>query len=609
MEAMHTFLSRCPPFDAVPENELRAVADASEEVSYPNGGIVLVEDGPAAEHFYIVREGTVELLHEGQVVDVLEPGEAFGHPSLLTGMGPSFTVRAVEGARLVLVPKQQALAVLGRPAGAGFVARTLRDRLTRTGNTVHGLPELRTAHVGSLVDRRTPFLDPETTIRETAEKMTAASSTAALVRLPDGLGIVTDADLRIRVVAAGVSPDDPVSTIMSTPVHTARPEQVALETMIDMLARGHDHVAVVDARGEVLGTISAVELVSLESRGPFGVRRAILAAHDTDQLVEACRQLPRVFVSLLDAGLAPVDVGRVLALAGDAVTQRLLDFASGRLGAPSVPWAWLALGSAARRELTLGSDQDNALAYADTDDPEAPAYFGALAEEVNDGLARCGFGDDPAGVLARDPRWRMSESEWLRTFEDCLVQPDRSGLVRAAIAFDFRHVAGGLPVVSPLVAVLQRAREHVDFLRALARTATDWRPPLGFRGGLVLERDGTGVGRLDIKRGGVLPIANLARFHALANGITISSTLDRLVVAEELGALEPELAQTLREAFVIVSRVRFEHHAAQVQAGVELDNLVDPGEVPPLARRELLEAFRAIAKAQRQLSVYVPLGR
>lgn len=605
---MHTFLSQCPPFDALPEGELRAVAATAEEVSCPGGAIVLVEDGPPAEHLYVVREGTVELLHEGQVVDVLEPGEVFGHPSLLTGMGPSFTVRAAENVRLVLVPKEQALAVLGRPGGAGFVARTLRDRLTRTGQTVHGLPELHTAHVGSLVDRRTPFLDPETTIREAAEKMTETAATAALVRLPDGLGIVTDADLRSRVVAAGVSSDDPVSTVMSSPVHTARPEQIALETMIDMLARGHDHVAVVDARGEVLGTISSVELVSLESRGPFGLRRAILAAQDTEQLLEACRQLPPAFVSLLDAGLAPEDVGRVLALAGDAVTQRLLDFASARLGAPPVPWAWLALGSAARRELTLGSDQDNALAYADTEDPEAPAYFGALAEEVNDGLARCGFGDDPAGVLARDPRWRMSESEWLRTFEDCLAHPDRSGLVRAAIAFDFRHVSGGLPIVSPLVAVLQRAREHVDFLRVLARTATDWRPPLGFRRGLVVERDGTGAGRFDIKRGGVMPIANLARFHALANAITISGTLDRLVVAEELGALEPELAQTLREAFEIVSRVRLEHHAAQIQAGVELDNLVDPAEVPPLARRELLEAFRAVANAQKQLSVYVPIG-
>lgn len=606
---MHTFLSHCPPFDALPEDELRAVVDASEEVVYPDGGIVLVEDGPPAEYFYVVREGAADLLHEGEVVDTLEPGEGFGHPSLLTGLGPSFTVRAVEGTRLVLVPKQQALEVLRRPAGAGFVARTLRDRLTRAGHTVHGLPELRTVHVGSLVDRRTPFLGPEASIREAALRMTECSSTAALVRLRDGLGIVTDADLRARVVAAGVSPDDPVAMVMSTPVLTVRPEQVALEAMLDMLARGHDHVAVVDARGGVLGTVGAAELVALESRGPFGVRRALLAAADVDGLVEAWRRLPLAFVALLDAGLPPQDVGRLLSLAADALTQRLLELASAGLGPAPAPWAWLALGSGARGELTLGSDQDNALAYGDTDDPAAPAYFAALAEAVNDGLARCGFGGDQAGVLARDPRWRKTESGWLATFEDCLVRPDRSGLVRAAIAFDFRHVSGGLPIVGPLVAVLQRARQHPDFLRALARTATDWRPPLGFRGGLVLERDGTGTGRFDVKRGGTLPIANLARFHALAHGITISSTLDRLVAAEELGALEPERAQALREAFVIVWRVRLEHHAAQIQAEHQPDNLVDPNDLPPLARRELLEAFRTVAQAQKQLSIYVPMGR
>ena len=165
----------------------------------------------------------------------------------------------------------------------------------------------------------------------------------------------------------------------------------------------------------------------------------------------------------------------------------------------------------------------------------------------------------------------MSESAWRRTFAECFETPDRSHLVRAAVSFDFRHVAGGLQIVPPLVELIREAPHHPDFLARLARTATDFKPPLGFRRRLT--------DRFDVKREGTMPIANLARFHALTNGVTISATLDRLVAVEEIGALEPEAAEGLREAFSIVSRVRFEHHAAQIQSGRPPDNQPEDGKI------------------------------
>jgi CBS domain-containing protein len=130
--------------------------------------------------------------------------------------------------------------------------------------------------------------------------------------------------------------------------------------------------------------------------------------------------------------------------------------------------------------------------------------------------------------------------------------------------------------------------------------ATDFKPPLGRRGSLQPSAD--------LKRGGVIPIANLARFFALSSGITISSTISRLAAVHEIGALDAETAVSLREAFEIVADVRLGHHARQLEAGAEPDNVVDPSTLPPLARAQLREAFRAIAHAQKKLSVYVPLG-
>jgi CBS domain-containing protein len=609
MDEIDTFLAAHPPFDALTPEELAPVAAAVETRSYRVGEDALVEDGPPSSYLFVVRRGSMELLHAHEVIDVLEPGECFGHPSLLTGMAPAFTVRAHEDSVCCLVPREQALDVLGRRSGAGFVAATLRERLTRTGHTVHGLPEVMTTPVSALVARPPTFCDAQTPIREAARALTDAHDTAILVRLPSGIGIVTDADLRAKAATGDVPLDAPVSAVARAPVLTTPPEQLAVEATIDMLSAGADHLAVVDAHERVLGVVSASDLMGLDVRSPFALRHTILNATDEDAVVEAASHLAQVFRLLLNAGLAAGDLGRVLTLQHDAITARLIDLAIWRHGPAPVPWAWLVLGSAARREFTLGSDQDNALAYADSADEAAvDGYFARLAADVNTGLTRCGFGADNNDVLATSRLWRMSESQWLRTFDEVFEWPDRSRMIRAAVSFDFRHTSGGLQIVQPLVQRLQEARSHREFLRVLARTATDFEPPLGFRRSIVLGREGEAQGKVDLKRGGVIPIVNLARFHALAHGITISPTLDRLTATEEVGGLDAGTAQALREAFGLICRVRFDHHADCIEAGVPPDNLIDPRKMPPIARADLREAFRTIARAQKRLSAFVPSG-
>jgi CBS domain-containing protein len=595
------FLGRFPPFDVLPEDQRTAVAERVELRTYADGENILVEDADPADHLYVVQEGAVELVHQEEVVDVLEPGECFGHPSLLTGMAPAFTVRAHGSCVCYAIPREQAQLVLRSPAGARYVAMTLRERLTQTGHTVHALPQLATLRVEELITRPPLFCRGDITIRTAALIMTENNTSAVLVRDDANLFILTDAALRARVLAADVSPENPVSSVATRAV-TVRPDRLAVDAVIDLLDAGADHLVVVDPLRDVLGVLSAADLMGVEMRSPFALRHAILRAADEDGLVAAAQNLRRLFLALLDAGLGSVDIGRVLSLQFDTFTIRLLDLAFEAHGPAPVPWAWLAFGSAARREFTLGSDQENALAYADPDgDAEVDRYFERIAADVNRGLERCGFPPDPNNVASSSALWRMSAPDWAQVFRECLESPDSSHLIRANVSFDFRAVAGGLEVTPELVAILRDAKNHPDFLRRLARSATDFKPPLGFRGALPDKS-------FDLKKGGTIPIANLARFHALANGITISSTLDRLVAAQELGALEAETAAGLREAFEIVARIRLDHHAACITAGRDPDNVIDPKDLRPLTRLYLREAFRAVAAAQKHLGIYVPLG-
>jgi len=172
------------------------------------------------------------------------------------------------------------------------------------------------------------------------------------------------------------------------------------------------------------------------------------------------------------------------------------------------------------------------------------------------------------------------------------------------VAFDFRHVWGGLEIVPPLVEIARQAPNYPDFLRRMARTATDVELPLGFRKRLQIDDDGT----IDVKKGAVVPICNLARFHALSRGITVSSTLGRLQAAEAEGALDVDTGDALRESFELVTRLRLEHQTALSTAGQPADNLVRVSDLPPLTRAQLTAAIKAIEAAQKQLSRFVPYG-
>jgi CBS domain-containing protein len=612
MEHLDTFLARYPPFDALAPEELTALAAVAQQLNQDPGEVVLVEDGLPVAGLWVILTGSMDIVHEGETIQVLEPGECFGHPSLLTGLGPAFTIRAREPSSCALFPTEAGLRVLGTQAGAAYVARTMRKRLTLAGHTVHGLLDVGTTPVSAIM-RAATFCSLEERVRDAAARLSDADTSALLVELGEGrLGIVTDAEIRAAVTGDGATLDAPVSEIVRAPVPTVPVAQLAVEATIDMVAAGGEHLAVLDGE-RVCGVLSAADLLGLDARSPIALRHRILGAEDEDGLVRVVAQLPRLFVLLLRAGVSARDIGRVLSLQHDAIVARLLDFSIWSNSPAPLPWAWLDLGSAARREFTLSSDQDNALAYADPKPDEADAvdaYFERLGSDVNAGLARCGIGVDNNGVLAGKRLWRMSKADWLRTFDEVLRIPDESHLIRATVAFDFRPAAGGLAIAADLTAKIRAARAHPDFMRLMARTAVGYPVALGFRGQLAVGRDGDPPGRIDLKRGAIIPLVNLVRFHALANGVTISNTLDRIEAVAQIGGLERGVADGLSEAFTVIAGVRFEHHASLIAAGAAPDNLVDPDELRPIARADLRAALSEVRRAQKQLGAWTPvIGR
>ncbi|MBV9416503.1 MAG: cyclic nucleotide-binding domain-containing protein, partial [Solirubrobacterales bacterium] len=402
MEQLDTFLGRYSPFDALDPEELRELAAAAQEHAYDTGEAVLVEDGLPTPGLWVILTGSMDIVHDGESIQVLEPGECFGHPSMLTGMAPAFTVRAREPSTCALFSAEAGRRVLGTASGAAYVAVSMRKRITYAGHTVHGLPDLGTTPV-ALVMSRAEFCDPDEPLRTAAARLGQNGISALLTRLgPDQLGIVTDASVRAALAVEGVPLDAPARAAARTPVPTVPPTQLAVEATVEMLAAGSEHLVVVDGE-EICGLLSATDLLGLDTRSPMALRHMLLGAPDEGTLVRAAGEIPKLFLLLSRAGVLPRDLSRVLSLQHDTVVDRLIDFSIRKRGPAPIPWAWLDLGSAARREFTLASDQDNALAYGNVEAEsavEVDAYFALLGADVNDGLVRCGIGVDNNGVLA-----------------------------------------------------------------------------------------------------------------------------------------------------------------------------------------------------------------
>jgi CBS domain-containing protein len=609
MEA-EPFLARFPPFDQLPPAELSEVARSATLRPFPGGTTILRRGGAPADALYVVRRGAVELVDEGTVIDVLEEGEVFGHPSLVAGVAPTFTVRAVEDTECYLIGRAVADRVLRTPFGVTFLARAFVRRGRQLSLASEALAVARPAPaVGTLIRRPALSCEPSTSVRDAADAMAKEGVSSILVADGAPVGIVTDRDLRAKDVARGADPAAPVAGVMSSPLVTVSPDASAEEALLVMLERRIHHLPVVGPDARVLGVVTDTDLMAIERTAPFAVLRTVERATTPEAVARGMAGLPAAVHALVDADADPVDVGHVIAGAIDAATRRLVHLAIGELGDPPGPWAWLALGSEARHEQSLRTDQDHALIFEVPGGASAAAdgYFEDLARRVTDGLEMAGVPRCRGGVMAELPQWRGERTTWIERYRSQLAAVDIEGTVFSNIALDHRRVSGGLDVEADIDAIVRTAVREGPLVRRLAVAAIALRPPTGFLRDFVVESKGTRAGTLDVKLGAITPITNVARVFAVGSGSSATRTIDRLRDAAAAGALDGDLAVGLEEAFRLLWRVRLRHQTDQLRAGAPPDDSVDPRALGPLTRRGLKEAFRLIVAAQRLLATTLGL--
>jgi CBS domain-containing protein len=605
------FIAECPPFDGLDEASLTALTPRLV-IRYLRRGSSFPPSGEAS--LWLVRQGAIELrTGEGALVRRMSEGEMHDADCLPDSPEKALIGHAVEDTLLYGLPlpalarlwqqhpelRQRALHDLGQRLASARGSQ--RQPLER---------DLGSLPLAALVGRPPVCTGPEATIGEAARRMTEERVSALLIVDEGGLlGIVTDRDLRSRCLAAGLSEQLPISTIMTADPCTLPPEAPGFEALLEMTRRGIHHLPVAEP-GKLHGLVSSTDLLRAQGVSSIHLADRIRRAADLGELARLAGELPELWLNLARRGEGAPILGRIVSGIADTIAGRLLQLAEQRLGAPPVAYAWIAYGSQGRQELTLHSDQDNALILADDfDATQHGDYFARLASNVCDGLAACGFIHCPGGMMASTPAWRQTVAGWQATFTDWIGHTDAQKARLASNLFDFRVVSGDPALAKPLrELIVSLAPRHETLFTHLAANACSAPPPLGFFRQLVVTGSGEHEGELDIKRHGILPIVDLARIHALAAGIGETGTLARLRAAAGSAHLSRDGAETLISASEFLLALRTRHQVEQLLRGGRPDNYVAPQRLNATDRRHLRDVFLAVATQQKALLHAWPHG-
>lgn len=559
------FLRQFPPYSTLDAAGLAGLVRSLQVVYRPNGSSFDTTGG-----LFIIRRGEVDLNGEQY-----EDGETLGG-GVRTGLA-----HALRDTWLYVLPPAQAADWLNHPALQQYLTSALSARLSTPaiGFDLSSVPV-------SQIMLPPQTTTPQKTVQEAAAQMREGRVSSLMIPLDEGFGIITDKDLRNKVLAEGLPPSTPVSAVMTAPAMTLPDETMALSALNFLFRNNIRHLPIVRGR-ELVGMIGASDLLRLQTRGVGYVVQDLLDAPTLDALIQHARLLPEYTAHLYRSGQRAEHLARLASYAYDALYRRAIELVGRELGPVPGGYAWILLGSIARREAALNPDQDHLLLIEQEADRP---YFQQLAAQVEGILERAGLERCDGGVMASLRLY--TREDYISLIGQWFSTPDPQALLNVTIYFDPRVVSGDLDVREVRQTRLS-ANDHPAFMAHLTRLAVMQRPPLGFRQRLRTAPDDT----LDLKVQGLARIIDLARLHALNVREANASTFVRLQ-HDGPSLLHAETRADLLGAYRYLLDLRMELQVGQFERGEALTNRLPVAHLSGPQEVHLREIFKLISRVQ-----------
>ena len=614
------FLGNKFPFIELDQQALMKFAQKATIDFFPKGTLILKQGESDVTHFYVIQKGGVRsyrLDGMGNMVlkDFRGEGEHFGALPIIQNTKANLNVETLDDTFCFLFHKKDFLNLFETNQKVRrYYLSTMSEKMAqpvysalrqqKISPRAEGALFLFNARAGEISKGKLFTASVDTSVQEISQLM--SEKRIGSILLTDGrdeiVGIVTDKDIRGKVVARGLDYHTKASEIMAAPVQTISGDAVCFDALLAMIKNRIHHLAI-EENGKISKMLTTHDIMVAQGSSPYFLFREIQAQRRISGLYELSQKIPMIVRPLIKEGAKACNVTRMISVLNEHVLEQLLKLLQEEIGKAPLPFSWLLFGSAGRHELVFKSRQTNGILYGDSPDEriarEARNYFRTLSERAVKHLIACGSPSDAGDINAANMKWRQPQSVWNTYFKAWCGFQDREENFDPAIFFDFRSGAGSASLAEKLKEQVHAlTRGNAQFLHYLAQNCASVEPPLSFYGNSVVEKDGQYGETLDLEGRGLAFFVDFARVMSLKYGICKTNTLERLRTLLEKQHIPNDLGPALIEAYELLMHIKLFHQLRLIEDGQEPDNNIHPDDLSDLEKQTLKEVFEVIRRLQ-----------
>ena len=590
------FLNTSAPFDILDKEQKLELVKHTELIYLTADNVGDLQKGRAS--LFLIQNGQFSVQDSDAPLRHLSEGDYFGYTNIMEKRNFSLSI-SVDSPGLVYCFEASAVTPLFElPAIRNFF-----DGLRNNALQNHAISDSNSMWLykglEDVINKSPVSVDIETSITVAAQIMTNQKVSSLLVTREDKLiGIITDRDLRSRVVAASLDTHLPVSQIMTTNPAQITENRTLFDALALMTERNIHHLPVIDQQTLVpLGMVTASDIIRHQRGNVLFIIGELSKAENLYELTRLSWQLPHYFSAHAKKAGDYDIAGKILSQATDIMTRKLIGFFQQANGKAPIMFAWLVYGSQAREDQTMGSDQDNGLLLAERPSEAQAEYFAKMADYVCNGLAKCGIKLCDGNIMASNPKLRLSLEEAIEEAKRWVKAPTKDAIMHFNIFLDVRCAAGDISLFKQLQRQRAPLMKQNMFLAALTRNSNEISVPLSMFQKFIYEKGRKEKDVIDLKTRAVALINNIARIYALADGVTLPNTLARLDALSENSQLSKRDATNLRDIWLFLNRLRWRH---QLENKVT-DNRVSVSSLSSIEKHQLKAAFKAIERTNQAM--------
>lgn len=450
------------------------------------------------------------------------------------------------------------------------------------------------------------------TVRAAAEVMRTKEISSLIVcdELGQPVGIMTDRDLRSKVVAGGLVPSDTaVREVMTAPVISVRENDTLFEVLYQMSHHRIHRVGVVDDQNTLVGLINESDIIRLQNRSPQRLLRSIDEAHNVSDLKKIHQESEQLIIFLHRNGVRTRELVRLVSLLNDQVADKLIALLKqSHFPAMGSKSTFLVLGSEGRREQTLKTDQDNAIIIADDVSAGELEEIEQFSHMLIDALIDIGVPECPGGIMAKNDFWRRRLGDWKNAVDGWIASPSSQNILNFSMFSDMRSLCGDCDLADQLRAhIVLRAEENTIFLARMAANVCLFSPPLGMFGRIKTEKAAPYSGKIDLKKAGIFALTEGVKTLALNVGVLEGSTHDKVRALMEKGVLSQVQADDIEASFNLLTFLRLRGQVNSASSGRDVTNHISPASLDRVEKGRLKLALEVVGSFQGMLKQYFQL--